>query len=132
MSSLNAALAGVTAQLAQAKIAGGESARCDSVRKPSPEVPAASRSKDLSDDDSDDGGGGGGGEEAPILVFCRIRPSRGAAASRSVLAVDTAEKKVEFNLSKANADSSYNTVNNSREQFKFHFNGETDVQLACR
>jgi kinesin family protein 6/9 len=122
MSSLNAALAGMREQI-QSQRSGDESARSSisaSARKPAP-APSPQPSREAEID-----GGGDDDDDSPIQVFCRIRPSRGAAASKSVLAVDAEEKKVEFNVSKANPDSSYNTVNNTREQFKFQFNGLFD------
>jgi hypothetical protein len=129
MSGLNAALAGVSQQLQSARN-----------RDPSASPAPAAADGDGGDDEQEDeqkqrrdaGGqsGGGdqddddGGDDAPIQVFCRIRPSRGGAASKSVLAVDPHEKKVEFNLAKA-TDTAH-TINNTRDSFKFHFNGLFD------
>lgn len=122
MSSLNAALAGVSQQLDSQRSNRNNHAADSTVAPPrKAAVPAPSAD---SDDDTSDAGGGGADDDSPILVFCRIRPPlRGTAAGKSMLAVDAESKKVEFNLSRAHADSAHNTVNNSRDQFKFSFNG---------
>lgn len=125
MASLNAALAGVGRQLDSQR--GQAAADSVSARKAAPmpaPAPAPAPYVDSDDEASDAGGGGAPADDSPILVFCRIRPPlRGTAAGKSMLAVDAESKKVEFNLSRADADSAHNTINNSREQFKFSFNG---------
>ncbi len=128
MSGLNAALANMSQQLQSQQTAAAESSRA-SARSAAADKPAAA-ADDSGDEDVGGGGGGQDDDDSPIQVFCRIRPSRGAAVSKSVLAVDPHEKQVEFNMSKLHADSAHNTINNSREQFKFHFNGLFDQNTS--
>lgn len=80
-----------------------------------------------SDDDEDEGGSSGPGhipidEDAPILVYCRIRPSRGNAANKSLLNVDDSGGKVEIRVPKVvDPLSASGEVNNTREAFEFQF-----------
>jgi hypothetical protein len=132
MSSLNAALSSVRDSLHSSRSDATAASSDSSARSVIAEVNKKGSKKDATDSGGSGGGGGGGGkqelsaedEASPILVFCRIRPSRGSAAPKQMLALDTEEKQVEFNVPKATDNGS--TVNNTRENFKFHFNGLFD------
>lgn len=138
MATLNAALANVQANINTGRSSQDSSARSVAAAdaKPSSRKEKA-KEKELDNDGGGSGSGGGGGggggggsfelseedENAPILVYCRLRPSRGNAASKSLLALDPEEKRVEFNVPKS---AEGGNINNTRESFKFNFNGLFD------
>lgn len=135
MSSLNAAIDSVRAQLA------GSARNRDAAASVQSSARDASNSGSGSDDDDDagnvkkGGGGGGGGvglqltpeeEEAPILVYARLRPPRRntpSATSSNLLQLDPGENRVDIRLPRS---SEAGVVNHSKEEWKFQFNGIFD------
>lgn len=127
MSSLNAALAGVRDQI--------QSSRSSTTEEVAEPVKAKKAKAALvesyadSDEDDDRNPNPSIDENAPILVFCRIRPSRGAGVSKEVLAVDADERRVEFKIPRAvDPGAPSGQPNNTKESFKFNFVRQHDMK----